>query len=160
MMNIAVVNNHRQVSPYSCIPMAIELVLKLLGRVPADYYDLQRAVGERRDVGFGEYSGREIAGIRFAGEFQLNRGAGFPIEDLFRRIDELLERGNYVIISLECQGGWHMYVVYAKNNGEYQAVTKGGECGRQTLCCNNVKQVVRGMNGTDILSYAAVGCGA
>ena len=48
----AVVNSHAQLDDYSCIPSAVELVLKLLGRVPHDFYDLQRAWANRSDGSF------------------------------------------------------------------------------------------------------------
>jgi hypothetical protein len=41
-LDTTIVINHQQLDDFSCIPMAVELVLKLLSRVPADYYDLQR----------------------------------------------------------------------------------------------------------------------
>lgn len=152
-MNLKIVDKHLQVYSCSCIPMAIELVLKLLLRVPETYYELQRAVGERRDVGFSEYSEREIAGIRFQEEFPCDRGPNFPIEDLFRRIDELIHCGDYVIISLATIRGWHMYVIYDNIEDEYRAVSKDGA---QTIYCDTVKHAVRTMNGTNILTYTSV----
>ena len=37
-----IVDQHEQKSRNSCVPSSVEIVLKLLGRVKLDYYDLQK----------------------------------------------------------------------------------------------------------------------
>jgi len=36
-----IIGEHRQIFENSCVPSAVEMVLKLLGMVGKDYYDLQ-----------------------------------------------------------------------------------------------------------------------
>ena len=38
---LRIIDAHRQLYGMSCIPSSVEMVLKLLGRVPISYYDLQ-----------------------------------------------------------------------------------------------------------------------
>ena len=42
-----IVQKHEQLSCYSCIPMAVDLILKLLGRVTPDYLELQNEWNDR-----------------------------------------------------------------------------------------------------------------
>ncbi len=43
-----------------------------------------------------------------------------------------------------------MYVIHVKNNDEYSAFSKNGE---RTIEISQVKNLIRRMQGTDILSY-------
>jgi len=40
--NQAIIGRHDQLFDWSCIPMAVELVLKLVGRMPPDSFELQK----------------------------------------------------------------------------------------------------------------------
>ena len=68
--------------------MSVELVLKLTGRVPGDYYKLQRAWGNKRDGNFSDFDGKTIAGVRVHKHFVLPRNQDFPLEGLFAAIDK------------------------------------------------------------------------
>jgi len=151
-LNPNVLHSHRQLDQYSCIPMSVEFVLKLLGRVPLDYFDLQREWQNRTDGSFALFDGRVIAGLRFRVRFALPRDEHFPLDELFDTIESELPAPRYVIISLAVNGGWHMYVVHeVLPNGGFGAISKAltGE----TLVTKQVREIVRGMKGTDILVY-------
>lgn len=145
------VDAHRQDYDWSCIPMTIELVLKLLDREPADYFVLQDKWKNKRDGNFADFDGRTIAGVTFHKQFGQPRGPRFPIDDLFKTIDDELDHGRYVIISLFTGFSYHMYVIVGRTaSGDYHAVSKEGE---QTLTVTNVKARVREIGGTDIVTY-------
>ena len=137
--------------------MAIELVLKLLGRVPNDYHELQQEAPGKANLSFGNYNNRIINSVKFEMQFAIPRSDEFPLDDLFDEIDRRLEKHEYVIISIANPNGWHMYVIHQKvENGDYLAVSKIGPDGRDTDSINNVKEIVRNMKGTDILTYRFV----
>lgn len=151
-LNTAIVNNHQQLDNFSCIPMSVELVLKLIGRVPIDYYDLQREWQNRTDGSFAAFDGRVINGVRFRLQFSLQRDDKFPFEDLFRTIKEELAAGRFVIISLAVQGGWHMFVVFEMlPSGEFRAISKIPH--RPGIIADGIRAIVQKMKGTDILTY-------
>jgi hypothetical protein len=147
-----IVDAHRQLHSMSCIPMAIEMVLKLLGRAPLSYYDLQEAWKEKADGSFSNFNGRTIKGVTFHQQFGLPRNDQFPLARLFATIDRELKAGRYVIISLVASsGGWHMFVIYDEDaDGDFVAVSKTGT---RTIEAKHIKSVIKKMKGTDILTY-------
>jgi len=146
-----VIDDHKQIYGMSCIPMSVEMVLKLLGRAPASYYDQQNAWKNKADGNFSNFDGKTINGVTFHKRFGLPRDKNFPLEKLFAAVDRELAAGRYVIISLASGGGWHMYVVCDKDkDGEFIAVSKIGE---RTITDDHVKRTVTKMQGTDILTY-------
>lgn len=156
-MDREIVDSHQQLYPTSCIPMAIELVLKLLGRISIDYYDLQKEVPDKTDLSFGNYNGRTINGIKFEMQFAEERNDDFPIDELFAEIERHLSNNEFIIISLENKFSWHMWVVYKKDkNGDLLALGKVGKEGKDTEFIKDVKNVVIKMKGTDILTYQSV----
>jgi len=154
----AIVEAHEQKFLPSCIPSCVELVLKLLKRVDADYYDEQNAWGNTGDGSFGNFNNRVLFGLRFRNLFHEHpRGAAFPLADLFARISGELDEGRFVVISLASSAGWHMYVVYAHENGEFRAISKASPPhGQRTVSEDAVKAAVESMRGTDILVYEEV----
>jgi hypothetical protein len=147
-----VVDSHEQRYGMSCIPMAIEMVLKLLGRAPASYYELQDAWKEKADGSFSNFDGKTIAGVTFHKQFGMPRGNEFPIGKLFATIDSELKAGRFVIVSLASStASWHMYVIYDKDaNGDFIAVSK---LGKKTIEATKIKETIQTMKGTDILTY-------
>jgi hypothetical protein len=150
-----IVNSHLQKYQYSCIPSAVELVLKLSGKVSLDYYELQNAWDNKTDGSFRDFDEKIIQGIKFKLE------NGFPsISDLFRRISQELDGKRYVIISLKdsliditCKSNdYHMCVIFdcSVQDGDFRAFTKNWESSR---LINNVKRIVEAMGTTDILTY-------
>jgi len=145
-----IVAKHRQVYPFSCIPMAIEFVLKLLGRMPPDCTQLQDAWNNRTDGNFRDFDGRLINGIRFRQQYSDTRGDQFPLDSLFSTIASELSAGRYVVIALSEGQNFHNCVIYdALPCGEFRAITKGGS----TETIDNVRQMVQTMKGTDIMTY-------
>lgn len=59
-----IVDQHEQKYNLSCIPSTVELILKLLNRVPVDYYKLQDEWQNRNDGSFTNFDGRTIEGIQ------------------------------------------------------------------------------------------------
>lgn len=85
---------HRQIAPNSCIPMAVELVLKLLGRMPVDSFDQQEQWQNRADGSFANYNNRTINRVRFSCQFALPRDQNFPLENLFETISRDWRKGD------------------------------------------------------------------
>jgi hypothetical protein len=155
-LDTTIVSQHQQLDDYSCIPMSVELVLKLVGRVPVDYYGLQREWRNRTDGSFAAFDGRTISGVRFRLQFSLARDDKFPLDDLFRTIEGELAIGRFVIISLAMPGGWHMFVIHEMlPSGEFRAVSRSPHR-REILVTEQVRGIVRQMKGTDILTYEIV----
>src|SRR5271168_4875824 len=103
------------------------MVLKLLGREPESYYELQESWKNKADGTFGDFDNKTIDGVTFHRQFGMPRGDQFPFADLFNAIDKELKAGRYVIVSLPSGGGWHMYVIYDEDGkGDFLAVSKAG----------------------------------
>ena len=153
-LNEDVLAKHRQLeSPLGslCIPMVVEFVLKLEGKIPSDDFRLQNNWKESQKANFSEFDGKAIEGLKFKRQFSEPRGDKFPLDELFSTIEQELASRRYVMISLAVEGGnWHNYVIYNRlPNGEFEAVTKG----RTPERIRNVKEQVLKMQGTDILTY-------
>ncbi len=157
--NREVVDAHQQRYGMSCIPMSVEMVLKLLGRVPPQFYELQDAWKEKADGNFSDFDGKCIKGITFHKQFGSARNNQFPFEKLFATIDSELKAGRFVIVSLaSSQVSWHMYVIFNEDpNGDFVAVSK---IGSRTIDAKQVKETIRRMQGTDILTYEQAAAGA
>lgn len=152
-INKQVLDDHRQLYEASCIPSAVEMILKLIGRVPRDYHELQDKWKDKTDGSFADFDNVTIKGVTFKVRFRLPREDNFPFGDLFCTIDNELDENRFVVISLPSQGGWHMFVIYDKDkNGDFLALTKDSG---QTICRRDVKQAVCRVKGTDILTYQA-----
>jgi hypothetical protein len=160
-LNEEVLAKHRQLdSPLGalCIPMAVEFVLKLEAKIRPEDFRLQNAWTESQGANFSEFDGKTIEGLKFKRQFSDSRGDGFPLDPLFSTIEQELASRRYVIISLAVEGdNWHNYVIYNRlPDGEFEAVTKG----REPKNISNVKEQVRNMQGTDILTYERIGASA
>jgi hypothetical protein len=152
-----IVDEHKQLFDSSCVPMTVELVLKLTGREPVDFFKLQEAWKNKTDGSFGDFDGKTLAGLKFHRQFTQPRGKDFPLKRLFATIDRELDAGRYVIVSFQSGAhSWHMHVIYGKSaDGDFVAITKSGSkaSGARTVVVKNVKEIVRKMKGTDILTY-------
>jgi hypothetical protein len=149
-----VLSVHKQLSALSCIPMAVELVLKLLGRLPPDNFELQQQWQNRSDGSFKVFDNQVIRGVRFRHQFTMSRGQDFPLNDLFAAIESELDQGRYVIVSLPSgEHSAHMYVVYDRAAGDgFKAVTyQFGEDGAYET--EDVREVLQKWGGNDILTY-------
>jgi hypothetical protein len=79
-----IIDQHHQFNAPSCIPSSVEMVLKLEHREPVDFYDLQKAWGNKTDGTFADFDGRSIGGLTFHKQFSYPRTIFFPINDLFK----------------------------------------------------------------------------
>jgi hypothetical protein len=146
------IDQHRQLPYPSCIPSSVEMVLKLIDRVPRDFFEIQEAWKNKLDGSFADFDNRTIAGVTFRQQFSMRRGFRFPIKKLFAAIDAELEQGRYVIVGLRNDpGSYHNWVIVGRtDSGEYRAVTKSGG---DTLEIVDTKARIRRMKGTDIGTY-------
>jgi len=146
-----IIDKHQQLYSMSCIPSSVEMVLKLLDRVPVSYYDLQRQWKEKSDGSFRDFDGKTVAGVTFRQQFTLPRDNQFPLAELFETIHDELQAGHFVIVGLAEGDGWHNWVIYDEDvNGEFLAVSKGAT---GTVDEYHVKKVISQMQGTDIGTY-------
>lgn len=146
------------------------MILKLLGKVNVEYYEQQKAWGNNTMGDFRPFDGKTIEGVTFKIEFndkEYPRGSDFPLEKLFQFIDKELAEGRYVIISLPSFlksnigfliGGFHMWIIYGKEDSDYLAFSKvntsqSDPVAKTTAIINQVKYLVRAIQGTDILTY-------
>ncbi len=147
---LLIINAHEQKHRLSCIPSAVEIVLKLLEKVDTNYYDLQNNWGKKSNGSLGDFNGKAIKGITFERIFAVPRNSSFSMEEFFQVIDDELTSGRYVIISLPKQKKWHTYIIYAKANEDYLVFSKSG---KRTVFLNGLKSRVYKMQKTDILIY-------
>jgi hypothetical protein len=161
-----IIRKHGQLYECSCTPMAVELVLKLIDRAPADYFELQHET-RNNPVSFAKFNEREINGVKFHRRFSVDGGRGFSPEkmkDLFETIDRELDEERYVIISISHDGHWHDFVIYDHGaDGEYRAVSKAFRADQSvrddsdTWRRSDIRKKVTEMTGTDILTYDPLG---
>ena len=154
MYDKSIINKHIQRYETSCIPSCVEMILKLLGKIPSKFYDLQEEWQNKQDGSFGDFNGQTICGVTFNQEFTEPRGRNFPMDRLFKKIDQELQAGRFVCVSLCSTDGWHMYIIHEKINDNYASFSKSGQ---QTIEENNVRQIITNINGTDILTYFELG---
>lgn len=146
-----IIDDHRQRYSMSCIPSSVEMVLKLLGRVPGSYYEQQTAWKNKADGSFHDFDGKTIEGLTFQQKFTQPHGDKFPLVDLFEAIDHELNAGRFVIVGLPCAGDTHDWVIYDEaTDGDFLAVSKAGS---RTMENNHVRKTITEMQGTDIGVY-------
>ena len=152
------VQNHKQVYPMTCIPSSIEMILKYYKKVDPDFYQLQDDLSRIPPGTFHDYDNRIISGIAFKHYFAEPRGDNFPLEELYQTIATELKAGRKVIISLASGPNlYHIYVVDQQtSNGDFVAYSRDYNLS-SVLEVRNVKDIVKGMQGTDILTYQVAG---
>ena len=149
--DLRIIDAHRQLYGMSCIPSSVEMVLKLLGRVPVSYYDLQTQWKEKADGSFTDYDGKTFAGVTFHQQFTQPHGTDFPLAKLFDTISAELHEGRFVIVGLVSEDDTHDWVIYDEAaDGEFLAVSKAGV---HTIEERHVKRIITSMKGTDIGTY-------
>jgi hypothetical protein len=147
-----VVNNHDQIFELSCIPSAVEIILKYYKVVDFDFYQLQNKWKNKTDGSFHDFDKKKLYGITFFQKFVLPRDAKFPIDSLFRTIENELKAKKKIIISLPSNAGWHMFIISEQTpDGEFVSYSK---LGSHTLILRNTKEIVRNSNGTEIMTYS------
>ncbi len=148
-----IINQHVQKYRYSCMPSSVEMILKLLKKVPHDFYELQTQWENNKMGSFAYFHNFEKEGIRFKHEFTQSRDENFPMNDLFKKIDDELNKNKYVAVSISNGIGFHMYVICEKIKNGYIVLSKG-ENG--TIKNSRLKQDIKVMKGTDILTYEII----
>lgn len=145
-----IIDNHEQRYMMSCIPSAVEMVLKLLGRVPASYYEQQNIWKNKADGSFHDFDGKSIEGVSFRQSFIGDRNPEI-VKQICETIHNELKVGRYVIVGLPSAGNTHDWVIYDETaNGEFLAVSKAGP---RTIENNHARQTIIDMNGTDLGTY-------
>lgn len=167
LLNKQAIQFHQQIHPLSCIPMSIECVLKMLGIMPINNFDLQKDESKHLRNQWLQnvvFRGPDSKGVTFTNEYpqfghsRNDENMRLYFDELFHTIDDELSCNRYVIISLSTgPNQWHMVIVYDKlDESNYDTVTFNyGEVGPQLLR-ENLKERVRKMKGTDILTYKFV----
>lgn len=149
-----VVNNHNQIFQSSGIPSAIEMVLKHCKAVGFNFYDLQNEWQNKTDGSFRDFDNKELYGITFSQKFNLPRNANFPIDSLFQTIEDELKSGKKVIIALQLETGWPIFVINKQtSDGEFLSYSK---LGSHTLILRNIKDIIKKSNGTEIMTYSTL----
>lgn len=163
---------HKQVFDNSCVPMSVELVLKLINMMPHDNFSFQN---DNSKIGHSDWIQKGFKypfnepQVEFKREFKLmdytqykdkgDRGAHFfedgHFEKLFETIDKELDEGRYVIISLKSgENCYHMEVIYNKiSDKKYETVTYDNNGPSPKFYEHNLRDRVEKMEGTDILTY-------
>lgn len=140
-----IIDAHEQGFPMSCIPSSVEMLLKLLGRVPNSYRELQMAWQNKSDGCWRDFNGKTFAGVTF------KYRNDYSTDQLFEAIDRELHAGRFVVVGLRNSGGWHSWVIYDKDtSGEFLAVSK--DRGR-TIEERQVKESIRRSGGSDLGTY-------
>ncbi|WP_343539560.1 hypothetical protein AB3466_12055 [Sphingobacterium thalpophilum] len=147
-----VVNNHNQVFEVSGIPSAIEMTLKYCKAVGFNFYDLQYKWQNKADGSFHDFDNKEFYGVTFSHKFVMARNENFPIDSLFQTIENELKSGKKVIIALQLENSWPIFVVHKQTpDGEFVSYSK---LGTHTLILRNTKELVRRSRGTEIMTYS------
>ena len=152
-----VIKHHRQLYSMSCIPSAIELILKLNKKVDPNYFQLQEDWKEKADGTFADFDGKTIEGMIFTHHFKDSRDVKFPFEKLYKTIEAELKEGRNVIISLPSGPGlWHMYIIgHQSADGDFIAYSRVHNVD-SVFGIDKVKEKIEAVSGTDILTYREV----
>ena len=154
-LDIKIVCAHKQLYGNSCVPMSLEFVLKLIGQVGTDYYELQDEKGDVQRGGV-EYDGKLIKGLTFK-YITEDWGLNFPLEEIFESIKYELAHDRYVIVTIG-DGPYHNVIVYGydETRDEFLGVTRYHNDADYKLI-NDVKNCISINQGTGILIYSENG---
>jgi len=146
------IDRHNQIDDLHSIPSGVEMILKLTGRAPSNYYELQCEWESKTDGTFGDFDGKKISGLTFHKQFDQPRNDTFPLKELFAAIHAELKAGRYVLISLPSESGSRVYLIHQEDSdGDFIALSKDGQ---KTIEIKQIKKIVSDAKGTDILTYS------
>jgi hypothetical protein len=155
-----IIDKHEQKQDFSCIPSAVEMILKLEGLVNLDYYEEQDSYTYKQGNSFSLYDGKILINLKFRHLFYIIRNVKFPLEELFDTIQRELNSNKFIAISLSesydnngATGNFHNYIVHSCNNNEFQSLSKKD---KETIFCDFIKLWVKNMKGSDILVYERI----
>jgi len=153
-MNTAIfdtINQHHQKYRSSCSPSLAEMLLKLAGAVPLDYYAEQDR-DQNQNVGLKNIENKTIKGITFRKYKPQDEG-----KSLQQKIDEELSKGRFLGIYLPLGGEYHSFVIAGKVNQEYVLLSKyselGNDEGKQTIENYIPSHLIPGLERFDIIYY-------
>ncbi len=166
-LDIQKATGHQQILPDSCIPMSVELVLKLTGLMSQDDFSLQN---DPKKVGTSDWVKNpqfqyptDNPKVIFNREY-LNKDIGKPdhtdealaenLEPTLTTIDTELENGRYPIISVRSgPNTTHNIVIYGKiDDDSYKTITF--HYGHGVLDQpENIRQKITERKGTDLITY-------
>jgi len=127
------------------------MALKYCKVVDFKFYDLQNEWQNKTNGSFRDFDKKELYGITFSQKFNLPRDENFPLDSLFQTIENELKSGKKVIIALQTETGWPIFVVYKQTpDGEFVSYSKFES---HTLILRNTKEMVKKSNGTEIMTY-------
>lgn len=153
-----VLSAHHQISPYSCIPSALELVLKLEGVLELDRHDLQERHFENKKLDFGKFHEFKERGLTFHAMF----APGCELAKLRSAIELELASGRYVVVALQEEGApegetlVHAWVVIGRRGSEFVGVSRC-QNGGPLLFEPRIWARVEKRGGTDIMVYRLEG---
>lgn len=155
-LNGVVLNSHSQKYSNSCVPMGIELVLKLMGQAEKDYYELQDEKGDTPSWG-GDYDNKTIKGTLIKMNFDILRGTSFPLDDLFKTIYKEINAGRFVNCAWRKNSTdpYHAYVIYGYEGAEFLAITKYHN-NAAVFYIDDMKSKLTSIQGSDILTFTIV----
>ncbi|MFC1912128.1 hypothetical protein ACFLXG_03120 [Chloroflexota bacterium] len=150
------VKEHVQKYGLSCIPSAVEMILKWLGIVGENYYELQHEWDDKKGT-FANFDGETINGVKFKGKF-INyklKCPTFPYDKLFEAIDKELAQCKCVLVMLpNPKNQKHIYIIYDNENGDYKAFTKYIIENKEIIYFkNSVRDCIEWMGGNHLLTY-------
>ncbi len=145
--------NHKQKYEKSCVPMSIELVLKLMGVMKVDDYRLQDEKGNESRWG-AEYHENEINNVKIIHSFDSDRDDQFPMDELFKKIEEELDNDRFVqcVWKNDDMQDFHAYVIYGYNDNEYLAITYHAY-ETDVIRVDDMKSRLSKIQGSDILTF-------
>lgn len=155
-LNEEVLKNHKQKYANSCVPMAIELVLKLMGKMDIDDYSLQDEKGDKSRGGI-DYNLKIKNGVEISLDFDILRGPTFPLEQLFEKITQELDEGRFV--NCACRDkvwqNFHAYVIYGYQDDEFLAISTDLNL-PEVYFIDNMKSRLKDNKGSDLLTFKRI----
>ncbi|MBM3212064.1 hypothetical protein FJZ33_07585 [Candidatus Poribacteria bacterium] len=116
-INWQIIHNHEQKFKYSCIPSAIEMVLKLLKKVGEGFYDFQEQWRDKQNGSFDDFHNYKYKGVTFYKHYD-------NATNLLRLTDRELNSRECIIISLRNANVFHMWIIYDKKGNNYLNFSK------------------------------------
>lgn len=156
---------HSQLDQISCIPMAIESVLKLIGLMDIRDFKYQNNSLYHNKTDWFPIIEKDFGGkVKFEKQYEIfatarnHENLELYFDPLFETIDAELLEGRYVIISLPSgENNYHMHVIYNKiSNDKYGYFTFNLLNPEPIDFQNDLKIIVREMLGTDIITYKLI----
>lgn len=149
----AIVDGHRQLYEKSCSPSLVEMILKIEGVVPPDYYTLQTQY-KNDEIGISKFDGFVIEGLKFSTHKESRDGS------FANRIMSEWAAGRLFAAYTRNDGSltdYHGWIVSAMNQGTVYLLSKYSEFGNGEgrLTAESTLQIAEAVPPkiTDLLFY-------